>query len=325
MPPKPEAGDKAVVLKGAAAEEAVRQYIKKCNRPYGAGALASRILAILSPFTCDVLATWRLRAGHADVSANIKKVGSKLATQKILLALTEKGEITQKSYGKQTFFVAKQVMHLDLQTGARCLHIGLLTFATLECKQSDEDDMPTEKADALQKEIFVVLSKHSFQGLWSPLSYNPDEIIASIYDTLLESTRIRLSPTTDSLPALISTLRSSLEGLDGVLAPYRISFADAPIPETKDVERLDADWARWREEWKKRKKIFKELRCFIRITPRAIWSSITEHLSPPDASELAESLGIEFDSEEHEALERGPLCQPPARHRAGTTGKTTKH
>ncbi|KAF9511839.1 hypothetical protein BS47DRAFT_1346250 [Hydnum rufescens UP504] len=56
-----------------------------------------------------------------------------------------------------------------------------------------------------------------------------------------ESAQIRLSATTESLPAFITTLRSSLEGLDGVLAPYRISFADVPTSEAKDVEQLDAD------------------------------------------------------------------------------------
>ncbi|KAF9511847.1 hypothetical protein BS47DRAFT_1363594 [Hydnum rufescens UP504] len=85
----------------------------------------------------DLSSWWHGSCGLAmDVSANVKKVGPKLATQWILLALTEKGEITQKSHGKQTFLVAKQTV-----------------LATLECKQSDEDDMPTEKADELQKEV----------------------------------------------------------------------------------------------------------------------------------------------------------------------------
>ncbi|KAF9511844.1 hypothetical protein BS47DRAFT_1486653 [Hydnum rufescens UP504] len=298
------------------AEEAVRQYIKKCNRPYGAGAFAIRVLSNSLHFP------WTYPHG-ADVSANIKKAGPKLATQKILLALTEKSEITQKSYGA---FVSSH--SFTLPSGA-CLRLILL--ATLECKQSDEDDTPTEKADELQKEVDQ--SKEENKGLTTSNRLLTKDMPSILVQTFLPGSLVSTVLRTNSLPALISTLRSSLEGLDGVLAPYRISFADAPIPETKDVGRLDADWARWREPWKKRKKIFKELHCFIRITPRAfvvlmldmIWSSITEHLSLPDASELAESLGIGFDSEEHEALERGPLCQPPARHRAGTTGKTTKH
>ncbi|KAF9511841.1 hypothetical protein BS47DRAFT_1394798 [Hydnum rufescens UP504] len=242
-------------------------------------------------------AMWQLCAGHAGLSANIKKVGSKLATRTILLALTEKGEIIQKelrcvgllapihviikrvsSSCKQTF-VVKQMMLLDLWMSAHRLPIDPTYFAILECKQSDEDDIPTEKADALQKEV-----DHT---------------------------------TTDSLPASSPLLRSSLEDLDDVLAPYRISFANAPIPEAKDAKRLDEKNGRNAKRFSKR--------CVALLKSPGIWSSITEHLSPPDTSELAESLDIEFDSEEHEALERGPLCQPPARHTVGTTGRTSKH
>ena len=41
-----------------------------------------------------------------------------------------------------------------------------------------------------------------------------------------------------------------------------------------------------------------------------VWSSITDSLPTSAASELAETLGIEFDSQEHEVLEQGPLCRP---------------
>lgn len=39
------------------------------------------------------------------------KTVSKPTAQKILVALAEKGEITQKSAGKQTYFVANQVRY----------------------------------------------------------------------------------------------------------------------------------------------------------------------------------------------------------------------
>ncbi|KAH9029347.1 TBPIP-domain-containing protein [Lactarius deliciosus] len=68
------------VLKGQDAENKVLDYIKRINRPYGA----------------------------VDVSANLKGTVPKPATQKILLALAEKGEVTQKTYGKATLFVANQ-------------------------------------------------------------------------------------------------------------------------------------------------------------------------------------------------------------------------
>ncbi|KAM6502173.1 TBPIP domain containing protein [Amanita muscaria] len=68
------------VLKGQDAEDAVLQYMKKMNRPYGA----------------------------VDVSANMKGAVSKASAQKILVSLAEKGELVQKTYGKTTFFVANQ-------------------------------------------------------------------------------------------------------------------------------------------------------------------------------------------------------------------------
>ena len=38
--------------------------------------------------------------GAVDVSANLKGAVPKTATQKILLALAEKGELVQKTYGR---------------------------------------------------------------------------------------------------------------------------------------------------------------------------------------------------------------------------------
>jgi hypothetical protein len=41
--------------------------------------------------------------GAVDISANMKGAISKITTQKILLALTEKGELTQKTHGIVSF------------------------------------------------------------------------------------------------------------------------------------------------------------------------------------------------------------------------------
>ncbi|KAG8726508.1 hypothetical protein FRC12_023341 [Ceratobasidium sp. 428] len=71
---------KVVQLKGKDAEDAVLRYLVKANRPYGS----------------------------SDISANLGNTVSKPATQKILLALAERGAITQKTYGKATYFVALQ-------------------------------------------------------------------------------------------------------------------------------------------------------------------------------------------------------------------------
>ncbi|CAA7259152.1 unnamed protein product [Cyclocybe aegerita] len=80
MSTKPKQEAKVAVLKGQEAEDKVLEYVKKMNRPYGA----------------------------VDVAANLKGAVPKTATQKILVALAEKGELTQKVYGKTTFFVYNQ-------------------------------------------------------------------------------------------------------------------------------------------------------------------------------------------------------------------------
>ncbi|KLO20480.1 TBPIP-domain-containing protein [Schizopora paradoxa] len=72
--------DKTPVLKGQEAEDKVLEYMKMMNRPFGA----------------------------VDVCANLKGAVPKATTQKILVSLAEKGEVTQKVYGKTTFFVVKQ-------------------------------------------------------------------------------------------------------------------------------------------------------------------------------------------------------------------------
>jgi 26S proteasome regulatory subunit, ATPase 3, interacting protein len=44
----------------------------------------------------------------------------------------------------------------------------------------------------------------------------------------------------------------------------------------------------------------------------SFWALASDPLSPPDAVQLAEDLGIEYDTSEHLELERGPLCAPAA-------------
>ncbi|KAF8070814.1 Tat binding protein 1-interacting protein-domain-containing protein [Lyophyllum atratum] len=80
MSSKVKAEPKVAILKGQEAEDKVLEYLKRMNRPYGA----------------------------VDVAANLKGAVPKVATQKILVALAEKGQLVQKTYGKTTFFVINQ-------------------------------------------------------------------------------------------------------------------------------------------------------------------------------------------------------------------------
>lgn len=44
--------------------------------------------------------------GAVDVSANLKGAVAKTATQKILVALAEKGELVQKTYGTSQYYIS---------------------------------------------------------------------------------------------------------------------------------------------------------------------------------------------------------------------------
>lgn len=66
-----------------------------------------------------------------------------------------------------------------------------------------------------------------------------------------------------------------------------------------ELAQLDADWTKWRNEWVRRKKIF-----------TSFWQLATDAMAPRDATELAEDLGVELDTPEHDAVDRGPFCAP---------------
>lgn len=49
---------------------------------------------------------------------------------------------------------------------------------------------------------------------------------------------------------------------------------------------------------------------FPKRNKKSFWALVSDPLPPSDASQLAEDLGIEYDTPEHLELERGPLCAP---------------
>ncbi|KAF9453958.1 TBPIP-domain-containing protein [Macrolepiota fuliginosa MF-IS2] len=71
--------------------------------------------------------------GAVDVAANLKGAVPKATTQKILVALAEKGELTQKTYGKTTFFVINQ-SKLD------CLPVEEIATLETELKAAEEEN-----------------------------------------------------------------------------------------------------------------------------------------------------------------------------------------
>ncbi|KAG1725497.1 Tat binding protein 1-interacting protein-domain-containing protein [Suillus paluster] len=214
------------VLKGQEAEDTILQYLKRMNRPFGA----------------------------VDVSANLKGAVPKAATQKILVALAEKGEIVQKTYGKTSFFVVNQAS-IDAVPADK------LAELEVECKTIEEGN------NVLAAEVKVLTT---------------------------ELSKLKNCPTDEELDAQIASMKEGIAQLTERLVPLR---SGAPLISAEELAKVDVDWAKWRAEWARRRKIF-----------MTFWQLATDSLPPQDAETLAEDLAIEFDTTEHRALEKGPLC-----------------
>ncbi|KAL5533399.1 hypothetical protein ACEPAF_5175 [Sanghuangporus sanghuang] len=228
MPGKAKEGsDKVPVLKGLEAEEAVLKYLKKMNRPFGA----------------------------VDVCANLKGAVPKTATQKILAGLADKGEITQKGYGKTTFFVAKQ---------------------------SDLEDVPADKIATIEAELKTIEEENKF-------------LAESVKKATTELNKLKSTPTDEELEQQLEDAKAAVEKTLEYLAPLRAGTSSFLTDE--EIAQSDSDWIKWRTEWVKRRKIFNNL-----------WLLISDTLPPPQANELAEDLGIEYDTTEHSEIEKSPLC-----------------
>ncbi|KAI0649574.1 TBPIP-domain-containing protein [Trametes meyenii] len=217
---------KVAILKGKEAEDRVLEYIRKMNRPFGA----------------------------VDVSANLKGAVPKAATQKIMVALAEKGDLVQKTYGKTTFFVANQ--------------------ANLE-------DMPSEKLAALEAEVKRIDDENKVLG-------------AEVKSIGAELGKLKNTPTDKELAVEVENAEAAVHKARAHLEPLR---SGTRLISAEETTQLDAEWMRWRNEWVRRRKVF-----------NTFWSLATDALTPHEATELAEDLGIEVDTPEHATVERGQLC-----------------
>ncbi|THU89388.1 TBPIP-domain-containing protein, partial [Dendrothele bispora CBS 962.96] len=155
---------------------------------------------------------------------------------------------------------------------------GKVTFFV--ANQSKIETLPPEKISALEAE------------------YKKEEevnkaITVQIKTLSNELSKIKSTPTNDEIGNQIDELGATIAKRNQVLAPLR---SGASLVSAEDIAQIDADWNKWRTEWVMRKKVFKSL-----------WDIATDSLPPQDASILAEDLGIEYDTPEHIALEKGPL------------------
>ncbi|KAG2093782.1 TBPIP-domain-containing protein [Suillus cothurnatus] len=191
--------------------------------------------------------------GAVDVTANLKGAVPKAATQKILVALAEKGEIVQKTYGKTSFFVANQAS-IDAVPADK------LTELEVECKTVEDSN------NALAAEVKAITA---------------------------ELSKLKNCPTDEELEAEIANTKKGIAQLTDRLVPLR---SGAPLISAEELVKIDGDWAKWRAEWIRRRKVF-----------MTFWQLATDSLPPQEAEILLEDLGMEFDTTEHKTLEKGPV------------------
>ncbi|EKM80760.1 hypothetical protein AGABI1DRAFT_37902 [Agaricus bisporus var. burnettii JB137-S8] len=192
--------------------------------------------------------------GAVDVAANLKGAVPKATTQKILLALAEKGELTLKTYGKTTFFVVNQ--------------------SKLDC-------LPAEEIAMLESDLKVVEEQNKALGV-------------ELKNASAELMKHKSCPTDAEIEVQIAQLTKKV--FADCAERLRPLQQGAVTISSEDVAHVEKEWMLWRGEWVRRRKVFTEYE---------FWQLATDVLSPQDAKELGEDLGVEWDSVEHVALERG--------------------
>ncbi|KAI0671296.1 TBPIP-domain-containing protein [Trametes maxima] len=174
---------KVAILKGKEAEDKVLEYIRKMNRPFGA----------------------------VDVSANLKGAVPKATTQKIMVALAEKGDLVQKIYGKTTFFVANQ---------------------------ADLEDMPSEKLAALETEIKRIDDENKALG-------------AEVKSIGAELGKLKSTPTDKELAAEVENAATAVQKARAHLEPLRTGTPLISAEETAQLDtewtRWRNEWVRRRK------------------------------------------------------------------------------
>ncbi|KAF5388778.1 hypothetical protein D9757_005619 [Collybiopsis confluens] len=210
--------------------------------------------------------------GAVDIAANLKGAVPKAATQKILVALAEKGELIQKTYGKTTFFVANQAK-IDTLAPAQ------ISVLEEEYKKLDEENK-----------------------LFS----------SQIKSAIAELAKIRNTPSDSGLCEQITSVEEEIVKRSALLEPLRTGAPPMTTDEIAQIEaswlKWKDEWMRRRKVFNT--SALKGLLQVSQLTFWAdrFWQIATDVLPPQDATILSEDLGIEYDTPEHAALEKSSLC-----------------
>ncbi|KAF8909895.1 TBPIP-domain-containing protein [Mucidula mucida] len=158
---------------------------------------------------------------------------------------------------------------------------GKTTFFV--ANQAKLDTVPAEKLAVLEEEQKQIDEENKV-------------LVAELKSANSELTKIRVSPSNVELSKQIAELTEAVEKKVALLEPLRSANS---LISAEDLAKVDADWTKWRTEWLSRKK----------FSACTLWGHIADSLSPQEAVDLGDDLGIELDATEHAVLERSSLCQ----------------
>ncbi|KAF7362133.1 Tbp1-interacting protein tbpip [Mycena venus] len=253
------------VLKGQDAEDLVLDYVKRVTR------LPQPLLRY----------SWALMLTTVEP---IQGAVPKTAVQKILVALAERGELVQKTYGKTSFFVANQ--------------------ANIEA-------IPAERLAELEEEYKAIDGENKILG-------------AGVKTLSSELAKLKSTPTDAELDVQILEITEAIKKADAQLQPLRSGAPLISAEDLEQVDadwtKWRAEWVRRKKIFNE----YDPFSCrpqpgcnveeYVLTLKLSFWHLATDTLSPQDAATLAEDLGIEQDTNEHSALERSPLVTAAQRN-----------
>ncbi|MQL89662.1 hypothetical protein Taro_022245 [Colocasia esculenta] len=189
---------------------------------------------------------------------NLKKT----SIQKALDSLSDSGQISFKEYGKQKIYLARQ----DQFNIANAEELDQMKKANSKL----QEDLEVQKkaiSEVEAEDLLISCPKHTL----------------FVMNVLIAEVRVLQSNLTlAEIHAKESRLKTEVREMEKKL---KILSEGTPLVDPEERKKVEETYLEKINQWRKRKRIFKDL-----------WNSITEN-SPKDEKEFKEELGIEYDED----------------------------
>lgn len=106
--------------------------------------------------------------------------------------------------------------------------------------QASIDAVPADKLTELEAECKTVEDNNNI-------------FVAEVKAITAELSKLKNCPTDEELEAQIASTKQGIAQLTERLVPLR---SGAPLISAEELVKIDADWAKWRQEWIRRRKVF---------------------------------------------------------------------